>query len=56
MRKGTERFLKISKLVLDNHDSLRYDIRVAAEKNLKRSGTDGLPDRRPEQRILRDLL
>ena len=32
MRKGTERFLKISKIVLDNQDGLRYDIRVAAEK------------------------
>ena len=32
LRKGTERFLKISKIVLDNQDGLRYDIRVAAEK------------------------
>ena len=46
MRKGTERFLKISKLVLDNHDSLRYDIRVAAEKQ---GGADDLPDRHPKQ-------
>ena len=37
LRKRTERFLKISKLVLDNHDSLRYDIRVAAEKTSNRA-------------------